>query len=233
MAKKINDDEKRFKAICEHLTKVEGNGFTLNEADRTFYLQQYCKHLGLSPIGEPLRWHSSYNKKTGQTVMTVYATSKASKQLIEKNKISIKRTDRWDDSENYYVEVEASIGEQKVVNAGFCAKNGFLSSGNAQIASYTKAMRRAVLTICGTGLLDETEIETMSGDLSSNTVKRKSKTENNEIDELELINSLENSDDDVDEDIDQKIEAITNDAMDTIEGVCDFSDGGFSDVDFG
>lgn len=159
--------KKIFNEISRKLLLAEGNGAILSQEDRDIYLIQYCNYLGLNPVGEPLRWDTRNSNKNG-LVMKITAKAAASKQFIQKYKIDIERTDRWEDDENWYVEVKATKDGQSVVNIGFESKKG-LGKGNALNSAYTKATKRAVLAISGSGMLDESEVATFSENTPQNT----------------------------------------------------------------
>lgn len=122
------------------------------------YYNQLCHSLNLNPVTKPFQIIAFQ----GKTIL--YATKDCTEQLRKINKVSIVELNqdlkeglciskcKVQDKDNRY---DIATG---VVNiAGL--KGGDLA--NAIMKSETKAKRRATLSICGLGILDESELDTM------------------------------------------------------------------------
>lgn len=135
---------------------VQGNLQSLNPEQRVSYYKEVCNSLGLNPLTKPFEYITLNNK------LTLYATRACTDQLRKINKVSVRIKDRQSIDGVYVVTAEAtdstgrideSIGAVPVLNL----KGDALA--NALMKSETKAKRRATLSICGLGFLDESEIE--------------------------------------------------------------------------
>lgn len=137
---------------------VMGDLSKLSADQRVAYYNRVCESVGLNPYTRPFDYLSLSGK------LTLYAKKDATDQLRRLHGVSISdmRRERVDDL--YVVEVETrdrdgrtdrSIGAVSI--AGL--KGDALA--NQMMKCETKAKRRATLSICGLGWLDETEIETV------------------------------------------------------------------------
>ena len=122
------------------------------------YYNQLCHSLNLNPVTKPFQIIAFQ----GKTIL--YATKDCTEQLRKINKVSIVELNqdlkeglciskcKVQDKDNRY-----DIATGVVDIAGL--KGGDLA--NAIMKSETKAKRRATLSICGLGILDESELDTM------------------------------------------------------------------------
>ena len=122
------------------------------------YYNQLCHSLNLNPVTKPFQIIAFQ----GKTIL--YATKDCTEQLRKINKVSIVELNqdlkeglciskcKVQDKDNRY---DIATG---VVNISGL-KGGDLA--NAIMKSETKAKRRATLSICGLGILDESELDTM------------------------------------------------------------------------
>lgn len=133
----------------------------LSSAQRFEYLQGLCKSLNLNILSRPFQYIMLNGK------LTLYATRDATDQLRKMNEISISVTDRKLYEDVYIVHVKATTPSGRTDEAtGAVPLNRNMSpadKANAYMKAETKAKRRATLSICGLGMLDETEIETIRG----------------------------------------------------------------------
>jgi hypothetical protein len=132
----------------------------LSPAERLSYYGNLCASLDLNPLTRPFE----YLILSGKTVL--YARKDCTEQLRTKKHISI-------DPKNFTKEVIegifvvtawASTPEGRTdVSTGAVPIEGLkgLDRANAMMKAETKAKRRVTLSICGLGMLDETEIETI------------------------------------------------------------------------
>lgn len=137
---------------------VSGDLSKLSPNERWDYYRGVCQSVGLNPFTKPFEYITLNNK------LTLYALKGATDQLRRLYGISItppkvdlsdglcmvtvSATDRTGrvDSELGIVTIERLTGESKA---------------NAIMKAITKAKRRVTLSMCGLGMLDETEAETI------------------------------------------------------------------------
>lgn len=138
---------------------IKGDLSALNEGQRLDYYRRVCESVGLNPLTQPF----DYIKLNGRLVL--YAKRDATEQLRKIHGVSITRLEKQFQGELYIVTAEArdktgrtdcSTGAVTVTNL----KGENLA--NAIMKAETKAKRRVTLSICGMGLLDETEVGTIA-----------------------------------------------------------------------
>ncbi len=139
---------------------VTGDLSKLTEDQRLSYYKNVCDSLGLNPLTKPF----DYLVLNGR--MTLYCTKSATEQLRNLHKISLNVTarDKFDDV--YVVTAKAKTvdgREDEATGAVNIANLKGDALANAFMKAETKAKRRVTLSICGLGMLDETEVETIAG----------------------------------------------------------------------
>lgn len=134
---------------------VQGDLSKLTPDQRVVYYERVCESLGLNPLTRPFE----YLSLNGKTVL--YAKRDCSDQLRKIHTISIKVVSRETVGDLCIVTTQAttpsgrtdeSIGAVTV--AGLKGEN----LANALMKADTKAKRRVTLSICGLGMLDESEV---------------------------------------------------------------------------
>jgi hypothetical protein len=142
---------------------INGDLSGLSQRERLEFYQMRCSAAGLDPRSQPFQ----YLLLNGRLVL--YATKNTSDQLISHRKISMRITKRGFDQLTgmYIVEVQATLpGGQIVEDLAAVPLSKGLSgeqTANMIMKAITKAKRRAVLSACGLGMLDETEIRDLAG----------------------------------------------------------------------
>lgn len=150
------------------------------------YINMLCASLGLNPLSKPLQICSfkddnAQDSQKGKTER-VYATRDCTDQLRRIYGISFDKFEKEKDTENKLYNVTVWVSDKtgrtdfatgSVSLQGMYTKQGETkktvydltgqSLGNALMKAETKAKRRATLSICGLGFLDETELETIPG----------------------------------------------------------------------
>lgn len=139
---------------------VGGDLSKLSAAERLAFYQQTCESLGLNPLTRPFEYITLNGR------LTLYARRDATDQLRRLNGISI-RIVRRDIEDGVYV-VEASATDKTGrtdTSIGAVPIDGLKgeAKANALMKAETKAKRRVTLSICGLGMLDETEVESFAG----------------------------------------------------------------------
>jgi hypothetical protein len=125
---------------------------------RTRYYLATCSSLGLNPYTRPLE----YVKLSGKTVL--YARKDAADQLRRIHGVSLEVTDRKVTGEMMFVTVRASLPDGRHdEDVGAVSIKGLQGEAlaNATMKCITKAKRRATLSLCGLGLPDESEVESV------------------------------------------------------------------------
>jgi hypothetical protein len=134
---------------------VGGDLSKLSAKDRLHYYNAICKSVGLNPLTRPF----DYLHLSGKLVL--YAKRDATDQLRKIHGVSILPPLERETVEGVYVvtanardkdgRIDSSIGAVPIENLKGEAR------ANAIMKAETKAKRRVTLSICGLGMLDETE----------------------------------------------------------------------------
>lgn len=137
---------------------INGNLSGLNESERLNYYKRVCETLGLNPLTKPFDYINLGGK------LTLYARKDAADQLRSLRKVSIKITGRETIEGVYIVTAHAALPDGREDESTGAVPIQNLKGdnlANAMMKAETKAKRRATLSICGLGILDETELETI------------------------------------------------------------------------
>lgn len=137
---------------------IEGDLSKLAAAERVVYYRAVCDSLGLNPLTKPLDYITLNGK------LTLYARKDAADQLRRRDGVSIISLDTQIVNDAYIVKAVARLGDRMDAATGVVSIKGLFGDNlaNAMMKAETKAKRRVTLSICGLGMLDETEIETVS-----------------------------------------------------------------------
>lgn len=145
-------------ASAVELALIGGDLAQLTPSDRLAYYTRLCTSLDLNPLTKPFEYITLNGK------LTLYARKDCTEQLRSKRGVSVVIAAREITEDVYVVTARAvlangrsdeSIGAVSI--AGLKGEN----RANAMMKAETKAKRRVTLSICGLGMLDETEIETI------------------------------------------------------------------------
>ena len=123
---------------------------------RAAYYTAVCESIGLNPLTRPLE----YLELNGR--LTLYAKRDATDQLRRKHQVSIEILDRTTQDDVYIVRARATMPDgRRDESLGAVSLAGLTGEtlANALMTAETKAKRRVALSICGLGMLDETEVE--------------------------------------------------------------------------
>ncbi len=137
---------------------IGGDLSKLSAKERLEYYQQVCASVGLNPLTRPLE----YIQLSGK--LTLYARRDATDQLRQIHKVSVTITGREKDGGVYAVTARATNSAGRTDESiGAVPIEGLKGEAlaNALMKAETKAKRRVTLSICGLGMLDETELETI------------------------------------------------------------------------
>lgn len=137
---------------------VTGNLNQFSKEERVTYINKICELTGLNPLTRP------FDFITFQGKLTLYATKSCTDQLRKIHKVSIKVASQKIESDIFFVTVEAVDKDGRVdsdVGAISIANLKGDSLANAIMKAITKSKRRVTLSICGLGLLDESEVDSL------------------------------------------------------------------------
>ena len=138
---------------------VDGNLDKLSPENRLIYYQRVCESVGLNPLTKPFQ----YIKLNGK--LTLYATKDATDQIRQRQQVSIvEMISDFVNGDLYRVQVKAQDGSgRSEISSGVLSIKGLQGEAlaNAMMKAETKAKRRVTLSLCGLGMLDESEIETI------------------------------------------------------------------------
>lgn len=136
---------------------IKGDISKLSEQERTSYYMNVCQSLGLNPLTKPF----DYINLSGK--LTLYARKDATDQLRSNRKVSITKLERETINGVYCVTAYAEMNGRADSSIGAVNIDGLKGDAmaNAMMKAETKAKRRVTLSICGLGMLDETELETI------------------------------------------------------------------------
>lgn len=130
----------------------------LNPVQRVNYYTAVCQSVGLNPLTKPFEYITLNGK------MVLYARKDATDQLRDIRKVSITRLERERIDSVYVVTAYAQTVDGRTDSSmGAVNIEGLKGDAlaNALMKSETKAKRRVTLSICGLGMLDETELSTI------------------------------------------------------------------------
>lgn len=156
---------------------LAGDLSKLSPGERTQYFMKTCHSLGLNPLTKPF----DYIRLSGREVL--YATKGCADQLRSTRRISLKITDRKIVGELFVVTVEARAPDGRTdEDMAAVSIKGLVGEAlsNAMMKTTTKAKRRVTLSICGLGMLDESEVrsviesEALAGPVSPEPLRLKS-----------------------------------------------------------
>lgn len=163
---------------------ISGNLANLTPEQRLSYYKAVCESVGLNPLTKPFEY-ITLNKK-----LVLYPTRNTAEQLRKLNHVSIAIVDaKFTDEAFTHYSVRAKATDRSGRNDESIAviymrypkkyydKNGNKKDhpyadqifkgddyANAIMKCETKAKRRVTLSICGLGMLDESEVETIAAD---------------------------------------------------------------------
>ncbi len=137
---------------------IRGDLAQLTHAERARYYIRICESLGLNPMTKPFEYLFLNGK------LTLYALKACTDQLRRIHGVSVTEISEAERDGVYIVTayVQDRHGRTDAAKGAVnIAKLTGDSLANALMKAETKAKRRATLSLCGLGYLDETEIETI------------------------------------------------------------------------
>ena len=137
---------------------VQGDLSKLTEPQRIQYYLKVCDTVGLNPATKPFDYITLNGK------LTLYATKACAEQLRSTRSVSVQIKSRETVGDCYVVTASASLPDGRVDESLGAVPVGGLKGDNlcnALMKAETKAKRRVTLSICGLGMLDESELDTI------------------------------------------------------------------------
>lgn len=137
---------------------TKGDLAKLTPQERTRYYVEVCKSVGLNPLTKPFEYITLNSK------LTLYALRNCTDQLRTIHDVSVEELTETERDGVFIVTAKVKNASGRTDMAkGAVTINGLKGEAlaNAFMKAETKAKRRATLSLCGLGFLDETEIETI------------------------------------------------------------------------
>lgn len=137
---------------------IGGDLSKLTSEEKLSYYNNVCASLGLNPLTRPF----DFIRPQGKEIL--YAKRDATDQLRKLHNISIKIVSRAKVDDVFFVTAQATATDGRTDESiGAVSIVGIKGTdlANALMKAETKAKRRVALSICGLGMLDETEAETI------------------------------------------------------------------------
>ena len=137
---------------------LTGDLAKLNPDERVAYYNRVCQSLDLNPLTKPFDYLTLNGK------MRLYATKDCTDQLRKRDSVSVRIVSREVLEGVFIVTAEASLPNGRVdsdTGAVPLDKMQGEARANAMMKAITKAKRRVTLSICGLGMLDESEVESV------------------------------------------------------------------------
>ena len=137
---------------------IQGDLAPLKPDERVQYYRQVCESVGLNPLTKPFEYITLNGK------LQLYARKDCTDQLRKRDGVSIYDLKSAQVGDIYVVTASARNREGREDCAtGAVAIKGLSGDNlaNALMKAETKSKRRVTLSLCGLGMLDETELETI------------------------------------------------------------------------
>ena len=137
---------------------VAGDLAKLTGDQRLAYYQRLCETLGLNPLTQPFQ----YLQLSGKLVL--YATKSCTEQLRQLHGVSITSVTSAQVGDVYVVTAAATDRQGRTdCSTGAVSIGGLKGDAlaNGLMKAETKSKRRVTLSLCGLGMLDESEVETI------------------------------------------------------------------------
>lgn len=148
------DDKSLFALV------TDGDASKLSDAQKLAYYKARCEAAGLDPRAQPFQ----FLRLNGKLVL--YALKSCTDQLAAKHGIRCEILSQTSEEGIRVVTVRATAADGRQTDEiGAVSIKGLSGEQlcNAYMKCATKAKRRATLAICGLGMLDESELDTVPG----------------------------------------------------------------------
>lgn len=135
---------------------IKGDLSKLTPHERSDYYMHVCKSVGLNPLTQPFQYITLNGK------LTLYARKDCTDQLRMIHNVSVSDLTETEREGVFVVTAKVQNGSGRTDMAKGAVNIAGLKGealANALMKAETKAKRRATLSICGLGMLDELEVE--------------------------------------------------------------------------
>jgi hypothetical protein len=140
---------------------LSNNLSPLSPQQKVMYVRHLATSYGLDPDTNPIKIMAFQGKETP------YVGKEATEQLRKTNKVSINKLETEVlDGGIYVVRAYANLPDgRNDSSTGVMSINGLKGDAlcNAMLKAETKAKRRVTLSICGLGMIDESEVDSIKG----------------------------------------------------------------------
>jgi hypothetical protein len=137
---------------------VRGNLAQLTEKQKVEYYLAVCQACGLNPATRPFEFIQMKGK------LILYALKSCTEQLRKRDEVTVSIVNQETIDGVYVVRVKASVpsgrSDEDLAAVVLGTAQGE-DRANLIMKTITKAKRRATLSLCGLGMLDETEVESV------------------------------------------------------------------------
>lgn len=143
---------------------IKGDLTPLTAEQRLSYYNAVCKSLGLNPLTRPFGYIAFRATENSPAKLVLYALKDCTEQLRKIRRISCMNVTRSIEDGLCISEVDVVDGQgRRDHGTGVVPIHGMQGKdlANAIMKSETKGKRRATLSICGLGFLDESELDTV------------------------------------------------------------------------
>jgi hypothetical protein len=144
---------------AHELALINNDLSKLTKEERSVFYNQTCESLGLNPLTQPFGYIEFRGGK-----LSLYAKKDCTDQLRKIHGVSIEISSKETINDNFVVMAKAKDASGRYdEDMGSVSIKGLSGEnlGNAMMKAITKAKRRVTLSICGLGILDESEAETV------------------------------------------------------------------------
>jgi len=147
-------------SAATEIALIDGDLSKFSPEQRVVYYNKVCESLGLNPLTKPF----AYIRLNGKLVL--YALKDCTEQLRKRDGVSIYELKTQMIDGVYVVTAYARSRDGKEdVATGAVPMQGLKGEAmaNALMKAETKSKRRVTLSICGLGMTDESEVESIPG----------------------------------------------------------------------
>ena len=165
---------------------LHGDLSKMTESQRSQYFAMLCEKLGLNPLTQPFKLIPFQGK------LIMYATKDCTEQLRKLHGVSVLEMTKEFNKELQIYIVTCVVQDKhgrKDIATGAVSIKGLSGDAlcNAILKSETKGKRRATLSICGLGILDESELDTMGIDTRTEPTKHLHKEDSDTLNKKQAI----------------------------------------------
>ena len=178
---------------------MDGDLSRLSAEEKLSHYQMVCKTVGLNPLTKPFQYITLNGK------LQMYALKGATDQLRKIYKIDCEVVKTETVNGLYIVQVKVKDKYGRVDEDMGFAKIENLNGdalGNAMLKAVTKAKRRATLSMCGLGMLDEDEVNS----IPPQSVRKETDLNEQIEKQLKVVKSVDEVPPEVEEKIQEKTE---------------------------